>query len=307
MGLRDPVRPFVKGEMHPTRKLVTPRLIMAISVVDQLVERYIFTDFSDAEKAQYPNNANMVGFGRSIPHNRAITQKVKIISEACRLGPTASDVSGWERRVHAETLEEVPRIIGMRCEPSPKLVVWNRLALIWAVVSARPVYVVKDKFYASLNPGMMPSGTFMTSYGNGIMRLLFAFAAGAEDAVVLGDDCIEWLKDPEVVRLLYNDWGLETRETQTFPADGRTFTFCSKYYDSTNESDPLVVPQSWSKILASFSNLKVRTPSHLVALSMELEGLPGPLFAEIMQWAKGVSYALPLGVEQNAEGESLEG
>jgi hypothetical protein len=54
-GLRDPVRPFVKGEMHPSRKLNTPRLIMAISIVDQLVERFIFQDFQDNEKKQYPN------------------------------------------------------------------------------------------------------------------------------------------------------------------------------------------------------------------------------------------------------------
>jgi len=298
-GLRDPVRPFVKGEMHPSRKLNTPRLIMAISIVDQLVERFIFQDFQDNEKKQYPNGSNMVGFGRSEYHDRSITQKVKNISERVGVGPTASDVSGWERRVNTEDLENITEVVYMRMEAHPDHELWHKLATVWAVVSGRAIYIVGRYIYISINPGMMPSGTFMTSFGNGIMRLCYAFAAGAEDAVVLGDDCLEWHLDAEKAKTLYNTWGLVTREVHTFPADGRTFTFCSKYYDSQNEHMPLVVPQSASKMIAAFANNKNRSPAHYASLSQELMGLPGPLYSEIMQWAKQVRYVLPPGVEQD--------
>lgn len=306
LGLRDPVRPFVKGEMHPSRKVETPRLIMAISIIDQLVERYIFADFSNSEKAQYPFGANMVGFGRSLPHDKAITQKVRAISKETGVGPTASDVSGWERRVSPDDLEGIPEVIGARMEPSPDYEDWMRLAKIWSVLSGHVVYVVGRHLYVSANPGMMPSGTFMTSYGNGIMRIIYALAAGALDVVVLGDDCLEWLEDPAKTQETYNAWGLVTREVTTFPSHGKEFSFCSKYYNSENEDCPLVVPQSWAKMLASFANQRARTPAHLVALSQELDGLPRPLYESIMKWASSVPIVLPLGVEQNASAEEAE-
>lgn len=300
-GLRDPVRPFVKGEMHPTRKLATPRLIMAISIVDQLVERFIFSDFQDNEKRQYPNGSNMVGFGRSDYHDRCITQKVRAISQQLGIGPTASDVSGWERRVGADDLDSIPKVIGARMEPHPDGQLWMRLAGVWAVVSARPTYIVGNRLILSANPGMMPSGTYMTSYGNGIMRIIYALAAGAKYVVVLGDDCLEWHVDPAGLSALYNSWGLTTRDVQTFPANGFEFTFCSKYYNSSeDEQHPIVVPQSAAKMIASFANLKVRTPAHYTALSQELRGLPGPQYKHVMDWAFQVRYDLPPGVELDA-------
>lgn len=300
LGLRDPVRPFVKGEMHPSRKIETPRLIMAISIVDQLVERFLFQDFQDNEKRQYPNGSNMVGFGRSDYHDKCITQKVRAISGTHGVGPTASDVSGWERRVHEDDLEDIPEVLHARMEDHPEKELWFKLAKVWAVVSARAVYIVGRFIYISTNPGMMPSGTFMTSYGNGIMRIIYAFASGAYEVVVLGDDCLEWHMNPEEAMKLYNLWGLVTREVTTYPSNGHTFTFCSKFYDSTNENSPLVVPQSAAKMVAAYSNNRNRTPAHYVALSMELKGLPGPLYNEIMEWASSVRFALPPGVEQDA-------
>lgn len=291
--------------MHPSRKVNTPRLIMAISIVDQLVERFVFEEFSRTEKDNYPLNANMVGFGRSLSHDRMITQKVKTTSERTGLPPTASDVSGWERRVAPSSLDEVAYIIHYNAQgPEDERAGFLHFALIWAAVSARPTYVVGSKLYNSKNHGMMPSGTFMTSYGNGLMRILFSVCAGAEAVVVLGDDCLEWNKDPKAMQELYNAWGLVTREVETFELGGRKFTFCSKYYDSTDESNPLVVPQSWGKILATYSNLKRRTPAHFSALSKELHGLPRGLYDEIISWAKLCPFALPLGVEQDVGSEN---
>lgn len=302
MGLRDPVRPFIKGEMHPSRKLTTPRLIMAISIVDQLVERFLFSDFATNEKIHYPNGGNMVGFGRSLPHDVAVTQKVRNISSRTGLGPTASDVSGWERRVAPDMLEDIPEVMASMCVTEHSK--WLHLARVWALLAARPTYVVGDKIYITQNLGMMPSGTYLTSYGNGIMRMMFAFAAGAEDVMVLGDDCLEWNSDPASAMQSYNSWGLVTRDTETFPTHGKIFTFCSKFYDSTIEDEPLVKPLSWPKMVAAFANNKSRTPAHLSALYQELNGLPGPLYKSIMEWANGVSFVLPPGVEQNDQGES---
>lgn len=285
--------------MHPKRKVDTPRLIMAISLVDQLVERFIFHEFSKSEKRNYPNYSNMVGFGRSYEHTMAITQKVRQLSARSGVGPTASDVSGWERRVSAESLEEVPKIIHMRCDGEESLRdAFLHLATIWAVFSARPTYVVGFRLYNSLNPGMMPSGTFMTSFGNGIMRVLFSLAAGAEEVVVLGDDCLEWNKKISEMLDFYNSCGLTTREVETFSESGQQFTFCSKFYDSSKEWDPLVVPQSWAKMLATYANLKARTPAHYMALRDELDGLPSPLLEDILAWALACKFTLPLGVEQ---------
>lgn len=301
MGLKDPVRPFIKGEQHPSRKVNTPRLIMAISLVDQVVERLLFADYCDEEKSHYPNLGNMVGLGRGQHHDAAVLHKVKTISERLGFGPTASDVSGWERRVSPEMIEEIPLNL-YDCAEGPDKEEWFRLAKLWAVLAPRSVYVIGDELYTSTEYGMMPSGTYMTSYGNGIMRLMYAFASGALEAMVLGDDCDEWTKDPEETMRLYNSWGLVTREYEKFPDDGTQVSFCSKLYVYTGEEQPLVVPQSWAKMVATYANLKTRTPAHYQQLCDELKGLPGPLYSEIVEWAKRVPIVLPPGVEQNESG-----
>lgn len=299
-GLRDPVRPFVKGEMHPSRKVNTPRLIMAISMVDQVVERYIFSDWVNEEKDNFPNMSNMVGIGRSPEHDRTITQRVKSITKLFGLGPTASDVSGWERSVSSDTMDEVALILSMKARGSKEAVQhWSHLCKVWAKVSARVTYIVNGKLYYSFNPGMMPSGTFLTSYGNGIMRQLFSYAAGSKYALTLGDDCLEWNNNPRSLIDCYTGWGLKTRDVQTFSSDGTEFRFCSKYYNSSeSEMHPLVVPESWAKMVATYANLAHRSPAHYVALSMELQGLPGALMTEILSWAQAVRFVLPPGVEQ---------
>lgn len=214
------------------------------------------------------------------------------------MGPTASDISGWERRLAAETMEYAADVMA-DCAIDGPVDEFRHLAHVWAVLSARPVYIVGRDLIISSNPGMMPSGTYMTSFVNGICRMLLAFAAGAESAMVLGDDCLEWHANPNKAFNDYNEWGLVTREVVTYPAHGLQFSFCSKYYDATvGESDPLVVPQSWAKMLATYANLKVRTPSHLAALGAELCGLPATLHDEIMRWASQCPMTLPVGVEK---------
>lgn len=272
---------------------------MAISLVDQLVERYIFHEWVEQEKAAFPNNSNMVGIGRSPSHDRTITQKVRAVSATHGLGPTTSDVSGWERSVSEDSMDEVVEILSMKAEGSPSAVQrWKSMAKLWSVVSARVVYVINGHMYVSLNPGMMPSGTFMTSYGNGIMRQLFAYCAGSLYALSLGDDCLEWHPFPTSLIETYTSWGLKTRDVETFPVDGSEFRFCSKYYHSMDEQNPLVIPESWAKMVATYANLAHRSPAHLVALKMELKGLPSTLADEIYQWAESVHFELPLGVEK---------
>jgi len=59
--MADPVRFFVKNEPHPMRKLINKRfrLIGSVSLVDQNVERLLFTEQNKAEIADYINTPSM--------------------------------------------------------------------------------------------------------------------------------------------------------------------------------------------------------------------------------------------------------
>lgn len=64
-GLADTCTPFIKNEPHPSRKRGKERIVIAVSIVDQLVELALFGSLLDRVHGGYPHLGVISGIGFS--------------------------------------------------------------------------------------------------------------------------------------------------------------------------------------------------------------------------------------------------
>ncbi len=248
MGLRDPIRIFLKREPHPERKLREGRyrMVAGLSVVDQIVERVLFSGWSERLKSEYPSLGTVIGLGFSDQHIELITDEylanLELYGEA-----TTYDVSGWDRSVMPWMFDAEHEI---RWTMSNKLAA-PRLELAqraWIAVSCNCPYVLPSgHLYAKICPGLMPSGSYRTSSCNSLMRLYVSMRAGARYVMCNGDDAIEFgLDDPET---RYSEMGFKIRDVERTSRDH--FTFCSHSYNRTVDGWTASL-DTWPKALYKF-------------------------------------------------------
>jgi len=293
-GLCDPKRPHVKNEPHPSRKIDTPRLIMAPSLLDQMVERYYFTDIVVAVKSAFPDAPGMLGIGQSDQLITLTCMAIMAKSEKTEAELTASDVSGWERHTDGTSLDNGSRLMGdlARGDDAP---LFKRVAVVWAAVNANAIYILAGILLAKLDSALMPSGTFLTTLMNCIMRGLFAEAAG-NDSKTVGDDCLEWSMDPKSTVELYRSWGLVVRDVTVFPRGGRQFIFCSHEYDA--RSWPFTSKLlTWAKMIYKFANSGMKTLEKVVSLRRELQHNEVDLREKVIEFANTCEIIYPGGVD----------
>lgn len=288
LGLRDPVNPFVKNEPHPDRKVSHPRLIMGISLVDQLVERFFFSDVVSATKAAYPESCAMLGYGTDSNHLHPLFTKVREISKRCGFGPIASDVEGWERSVSLSSLQDAGRVMASLMGSS---VTAQRVCDLWAATSAACCYVIDDRLWIKDVHGLMPSGSFLTSFANSIMRLRKAQASGAYIAIALGDDCLEWRPDDDVVAQ-YAAVGLNVRSVESYRGEFDRFSFCSRHIWLDGDQVQTVLT-SWPKSIVHLATSGEHTADSIISVLGECSGLSLSVSVDIERFVRRVLESYP--------------
>jgi len=274
-GYRDLVSPFTKHEPHPPRKadLEAWRIVQCVSLVDQLVERVIYSRPVLAIKRLYPTSDAVVGIGFT-------DQDTKIFHAQVRsdLGPNlkATDIAGWDRSLGAgwvtEAGESIIRSSRIPCAP------WENAVRNHVYGLTRPAFVVPNggihRVLTRNSPGGMLSGSFMTTTLNTLARLDVARVAGAVRAKAAGDDCLELFTDGYDYIAAYAELGFTIRESLTV---AETFDFCSHVYrDASPDRAPLV---TWMKLtLRYFLQSKISIEQYCAALfelrhNPELENL----------------------------------
>lgn len=227
-GMVDLVRVFVKNEPHTLKKIEEGRLrlISSVSFVDEIIERLIFGNQNELEILNYLDVPSKPGIGFSTDEvNRQFF--LTTMSRFKRL--VMSDVKAWDWSVQywlfLIDLETRKRLV----DASPEVVsLWYAFArrrieaLSWTVFATSDGYL-----YAQTAPGIMLSGSYLTSSTNSRCRVGLAFLAGADYAEAMGDDCNE---DNEVEGIVerYRDLGF--RLTDVKVADESEFEFCSHIF-----------------------------------------------------------------------------
>lgn len=250
--LVDVCTPFVKNEPHPSRKRGRERIVIAISIVDQLVELYLFGKLLDVVHEGYPNLGVISGLGFSDEHSAELCTVYKDKCDEYKDTRLAviSDVTGWDRTLSHQALDDMGDIIVNTCVdigPASERAVRVRLRCI-----SCPVYVVELEpgvwhLFERAIPGGMLSGSRLTTIGNGIARARSQFMTGAQGGMVNGDDGIAWQllgTDVEEIQSAYALLGIQARDIKVCTRE--YFEFCSHGFDTTAGVSWLL---SWPKAL----------------------------------------------------------
>lgn len=235
-GLVDPVRVFVKNELHSSEKVMQGRyrLISSISVVDQCVERVLCS----------PQNNNEIEAWRSLFSKPGLGLNDDGLEELrkCFLSmkkPTGSDVSGFDWSV-PQWLLDVDAEVRSRLAGGGDL--WQRRARLLGL----SLFVLSDgTVFEQIIRGIQKSGSYNTSSTNSRIRVaLSALVSNFEvgSVAAMGDDCVEdtsWMGVDSAWSLVdaYAEYGFRVKEVQIGNLDGYV-EFCA--YRFWLSDDPYV-------------------------------------------------------------------
>jgi len=235
-GMTDPVRLFVKGEPHPQKKILTKRwrLIMAISIVDQLVERILSDAQNKAEINDWKECPSTPGI--SLTDDAELKEFYdKIQSQSGEIAE--ADVTGWDWSVKEWELHLEADMRADLCDADDWLrrIFHNREHCV-----ANALYCLPDgRLIEKIVPGVQCSGRYNTSSTNSRLRVAVAAFCGAGWAFAMGDDCVEeYQEDAEKLYLALG------HPLKMYNKRSDEFEFCSNVF-----TKDLVYPSDGTKTL----------------------------------------------------------
>lgn len=251
LGLTDEVRVFVKNELHSDVKVKQGRMriIMSISLLDQLVERVLNGPQNNAEIAKWETIPSKPGMGLHDEGLASLERQIRALGN-----PVSSDISGFDWSVQQWMLDLDAEVRSQLCGA-------NRLSHMHAV---RAILLGKSRFVFSDGvvwdqefPGIQKSGSYNTSSTNSRIRVmcgwLVAKRRGEVPAIIaMGDDAVENSTEPEMLREEYAKLGFEIKEVST------DIEFCAYAYDMRGGYKPV----RWHKMLATFLTKEPRDDDH---------------------------------------------
>jgi len=263
LGLADPVRVFVKNEPHSTRKVNQQRwrMIFAVSVVDQLIERLICSEQNKREIATWQDHPSAPGIGLS--DDAQLEQFFQRVLRKLADGAGAeADVTGWDWSVKEwELLHEAEMRIKLgNFGPQLSKIIRNRFYAV-----SRSVYAMPSGELIVLKiPGVQLSGCYNTSSTNSRLRVLVAYLVGANWAFAMGDDCVE-----EYVPNARELYALMGHSLKMYERRVDRFEFCSQLFTSDG-----VWPVDGTKTLYRLLEQKQITPELVAQFRMEMRNSP---------------------------------
>nr|UHS71589.1 MAG: hypothetical protein 2 [Barnaviridae sp.] len=250
-GFRDAVYTFVKDEPHKREKLDTGRLriISGVSLVDNLIERVLFTR---QNKLEIKLNAHLT-FKPGMGLHDAGLQSLYNWFEKCekRFRLCSTDVSAWDWSL-SEWLVLMER--DYRKAVTTHNGAYARLVDAYYYGICRKVFQLPSgELFAQLVPGIQASGCYNTSSGNSHMRHMLASLVQLRlgfdtnetgEGCQMGDDALE--RFLEGMGDAYRSFGFTVKGISIMPEGN--FSFCS----TTWNNDWRGKPESWQKTLFRF-------------------------------------------------------
>jgi hypothetical protein len=258
-GYCDFVTPFEKFEGHPARKAVDGkwRIVTCLSLVDQLCERFFYTDFIRNVKESYPNSGVTIGIGFT-------DQMAKSFCRLIPKGVYSTDISGMDRSIDATYVNQNVRSCVERlphgCSKLSRAMYRHNDCMLDPVF-ALDTYSGRSRLYVGTGPKGMLSGRYVTTFFNSRSRVDMAFLAGATFVRACGDDCLEQhLPGVDLVKV-YEGLGFVLRNPQYL--NGSLIEFCSHTFRSPEFKPEL---SSWPKALYKLATRKTTLEQKLAFL-----------------------------------------
>jgi hypothetical protein len=257
----DPVRVFIKSEPHSTNKVNQDRwrLIFAVSVVDQVIERLLCGDQNKKEISTWKTHPSAPGIGLS--DDKQLAEFYEIVS---KLGhdKAEADVTGYDWSVQEWELdwEADMRIRLGNMSGSSARIMKRRYHCVAHSIYAMP----GGKLVMLKVPGVQLSGCYNTSSTNSRIRVLLAYLVGAKWARAMGDDCVE-----EFVQNAREKYAALGHPLKMYEKRSDSFEFCSQIF--TPEG---TWPVDGTKTLFRLIEQKTISPELVAQFTMELRNSP---------------------------------
>jgi hypothetical protein len=252
-NLVDPVRLFIKNELHSTEKLDSGRLrlISSVSFIDEIVDKILFSEQDKTEIANWWQIPSKPGIGFTDNMLTLLFDYVKPqLKKAKKQGGSlsGSDASGWDWCYQLWMYwAEYKRRSMMAGAYDGKNELLRKLFYNRIVCIAHSVFVSSGgRMFAQLIGGIMLSGVPITSSANSFGRCLTATMVGADWVMAAGDDAGETTVDDAIAK--YLELGIRIKYYDAIREDD-SFEFCSHNY--TPNGAYLV---SWEKCLCNLLN-----------------------------------------------------
>jgi len=235
----------------------------------QICERVLLTWAVEGLK-DFPFSPITTGIGFTDQQSRLFTDEVRDKFDDRPF--SESDISGWDRIVAYWMMMLALYLLFLLIPHPEDYKILRRGLEVWILLSTNPLYIIGAILWYQMFVGRMPSGSFLTTLWNGLMRLLIAALCSAWYAKVAGDDCLEGSDDVDATLARYASLGIQVREFQIATPDH--FSFCSHEFITTG--DVLRVElQTWPKAMFKFLTSRVKTYEQVAALRYEFRGLRG--------------------------------
>lgn len=242
VGAVDPCRTFVKNEPHKLAKLNEGRyrLIASRSIVDECVERMLFSIQNEREIACWRSIPSKPGMGLSLDEQ---TDAIVAYVEAFPGNYVSNDVSAWDWCIKGWQAD---------FEVDCRLMLNGGFGTVFEVVARNVMYALfmsvfitsDGHLYEQLSPGVMKSGSYLTASTNSRLRAALAVQIGAEFAMTMGDDSVE--QDVPGAAAAYEVLGFNVR-SESIP---NGFSFCSHHFRG-GVAEPESVLKSLHRLLSS--------------------------------------------------------
>jgi hypothetical protein len=270
-GFCDPVRLFVKQEPHSQEKVAAKRfrLIMSVSLIDQIVERILCSPQNEAEISNWTTCASKPGIGFSEDWQK------NIIYSRIQRGEKFADtdvigwdwkVQGWLMEMDAEArsnlieLDDQEECLRYRYHNAMRNMTHCFNQCIYALSDGR--LIEKEAF------ALQASGRYNTSSTNSRMRVILAKLVGAAWAEAMGDDDVEafvkWAK------IAYDAFGFPLKSYNVHDP-GDPFEFCSHIF--SKEEKVKAFNTNWSRSFFRLLNNEPRS-EFLEQFKMEMQDNP---------------------------------
>lgn len=187
--ISDPIRLFIKPEPLTSKKLkdFRYRLISSVSIIDQLIDSMLFTEFNDAIIRNCDKTPVKAGWTPYMGGWKQVPMK----------GFVSTDKFGWDWTVQPWLIQESFEIIVALCEnmtPIYEELMWHRVSELFK----NPIFVTSGGLLLRQeNPGVMKSGCKVTITLNSLMQLVLQYRVAVEVEEKLdflwamGDDVIQ--------------------------------------------------------------------------------------------------------------------
>lgn len=253
-GYVDIVKLFIKDEPHKNEKISSGRfrLIFSRSLIDEIVERVLYTELFDHFNERWVYLAPSQGIGFTDDMSQEFVARISaILSKLKEL--ESNDISGWDFSVLYELLDALSDIYIKLLGAGEAVanIIKNEMFCV-----ARKVMCASDgKLYiCPLADGIMSSGCFKTGNGNSILRAFLAtvvsLICGAEREQIfnktMGDDCVEDRVGGERRISEYLKFGFRVTDTAVISESSSGFSFCSHWFDLDSGLSHL---ESWAKMV----------------------------------------------------------